>query len=261
MQKPNILIIEDDKFISELIELYLQYLGYSVAGVVDNADSVLDQLSAVRPDLALMDVEIKGSIGGIELAQILRQQYSIPVVFMTSHSDALTVQKAVATEPFGYLIKPVDRNVLAVTLQTALGRARSERNLARAEQTLTATLDMISDAAIVLDGNYLVVFMNSVAERLTASTRKEAIGLPVTELLIIASSDSLQIVPDIIEATLREGTFNPEASVNFRLRPKIGGELAVHVSANPIRGRNSKLVGLVLVLREVVVKPPGSVDQ
>ena len=52
--------------------------------------------------LILMDITLRGKLTGIEAAQVIREKYAIPIIFLTAHSDDLTFQTAIQTEPFGY---------------------------------------------------------------------------------------------------------------------------------------------------------------
>jgi two-component system cell cycle sensor histidine kinase/response regulator CckA len=250
--RPNILIVEDDASIAEIIELSLEHFGYSVSGIANNADLTMAQVNTVRPDLVLMDIEIQGSISGIELAELLRSQYSIPVVFMTAHADAATVKRAVATEPFGYLVKPVDRAVLEATFQTAMGRVRSERELARTEQTLAATLDSIGEGVVVVDGNYRVMFINNVAERLTGWSRTTAMHIPVTQVLTISSQSKEHALTTLLEGALSETGTTASAGHHLDIVSLTGLLTKTYATASPIRGLNGRVSGLAIVLRETL---------
>ena len=58
------------------------------------------------PDLVLMDIIIKGKMNGVEVAQKIKDEYDLPVIYLTSNSEEKTLEKAKLTEPFGYVIKP-----------------------------------------------------------------------------------------------------------------------------------------------------------
>ena len=79
-----------------------------VTGVADTGGAAIRMAGELLPDLILMDITLKGKMTGIEAAEKIHTNYQIPVVYLTAHSDDATVEKAVITEPFGYLIKPFD---------------------------------------------------------------------------------------------------------------------------------------------------------
>jgi len=79
-----------------------------------------------HPDVALLDINIEGSLNGIELAEIIRKKYKFPFIFLTSHSDKDTLDKAKLTLPYGYIVKPFNEKDLISTLEMAIFRFANE---------------------------------------------------------------------------------------------------------------------------------------
>jgi CheY-like chemotaxis protein len=75
-----------------------------------------------KPDLVLMDINIKGDVDGIETAKMIKDGFKIPVVYVTSHSDGPTLERAKATRPDGFIVKPFDDKDLRVAIQLALNK-------------------------------------------------------------------------------------------------------------------------------------------
>jgi CheY-like chemotaxis protein len=67
-----------------------------------------------------MDINIKGDIDGIETAKMIKKEFSIPVVYVTSHSDGLTLERAKETKPEGFILKPFEDDDLRVAIEMAL---------------------------------------------------------------------------------------------------------------------------------------------
>lgn len=122
----KILIVEDELIIAKDVELTLKNFNYDVIGTLSSADDVLDFLTKKTPDLILMDIRIKGKISGIELSLIIKELYSIPVIFLSAFSDQPTFEKAKKAEPYGYLIKPVKEDDLNSTIQMALYKHKKD---------------------------------------------------------------------------------------------------------------------------------------
>jgi len=98
----RILVVEDEVVIAMEIESVLQQMGYEVLGPVMTGQDAIALTAEKRPDLILMDIRLKGDIDGISAADHIYHLYKIPVIFLTAHSDPKTVDKAIATHPFGY---------------------------------------------------------------------------------------------------------------------------------------------------------------
>jgi len=116
----DILIIEDEAIIALDIARMVKNNGFDVAGVASEAGRALVIAETKRPSLALVDIKLKGDIDGIEVAKILKERFSIPVVFITAYSDESVRARAMQVEPAGYLIKPINRLEFGKALKTLL---------------------------------------------------------------------------------------------------------------------------------------------
>lgn len=122
----NIIIIEDEALIAEELKSTLQLLGHKVVGHSMNGDKALDLFAKVNADLILLDINIKGSLNGIDLAKIIRKKYDIPFIFLTSFSDRTTLDLAKDTLPYAYIVKPFSENDLKVNIELALFKHNME---------------------------------------------------------------------------------------------------------------------------------------
>jgi len=128
MKKAEILIVEDDLLTATVIQKYLTTNGYDVTAIASNADDAFDEISKVKPDLILMDIFLRNSIDGIEIARIIREKYDIPVIYLTADSSEDTIARAKITEPFGYLVKPVDSKILITNVELTIQKQLSHNN-------------------------------------------------------------------------------------------------------------------------------------
>lgn len=115
----KILIVEDELIIAEDIKMQLVKLGYQVTGVAKDFNSARILLEEDTPDLLLVDIVLKGEQDGIDLAHFVKEQYDLPVIFLTSHADKLTVERAKKVNPEGYLLKPFQKEDLFSTIEIA----------------------------------------------------------------------------------------------------------------------------------------------
>ena len=117
-----ILIVEDEFIIAEHLRTIVEDLGHEVAGVAGRATEALALLRGLPtlPAVALLDITLRGELDGIDLAGRLRAEFGLPVVFVTSLTDAATVARAKLVRPLGYLVKPFDKQEVFVALEMAL---------------------------------------------------------------------------------------------------------------------------------------------
>ncbi len=127
MSGESILIVEDEGLIAlHLFEL-LESAGYRITGTAYSGEVALRDIGkSPLPDLILMDIALAGAIDGVETARLIRQQYDIPVVYLTAYSNQSRIDEATVVSPYGYLKKPVMKDDLLETIRRALDRrARS----------------------------------------------------------------------------------------------------------------------------------------
>jgi DNA-binding NarL/FixJ family response regulator len=116
------LIVEDEALIVEELRERLSCIGFSVIGAVDNADESIAIATRERPDLVLMDIRLKGDKDGIRAAEEILQQVDASIVYLTAHSDRLTVDRASRTDHDGFILKPFHRRELQSTIAVAMLR-------------------------------------------------------------------------------------------------------------------------------------------
>lgn len=129
----QVLVVEDDVVIARDVEGLLLRAGYSVAAVVGTAEAAERALDTTTCDAAVVDIGLAGGCG-LELgAAMARRQ--VPFLYLTGRSDAATVQKAAATGPMGYVLKPFTEAQLVVALLVGLEN-RSRKQAERLELAL-----------------------------------------------------------------------------------------------------------------------------
>ncbi len=125
--KGSIFIVEDETIIAYDTERMLKKIGYQVSGIAGTADKAEAAIAATEPDIILMDIHLRGNRDGIELADALKKKMDTPIVFVTAHSDRETLDRAKITEPYGYVVKPIDLRELEIIIEISLYKARAER--------------------------------------------------------------------------------------------------------------------------------------
>lgn len=179
----RILIVEDERVVARDIQRTLTDLGYDVPATVATAEDAIRLVSERCPDLVLMDIQIKGNRDGVETAAILRSRFDVPVVYLTAYADAATVERVKATEPLGYLLKPVKATQLHGVVGLTLYRHAMEKRLRERERWFSTTLHSIADAVITVDLAGNVTFINAAAETLIGLKAGDAIGKSAGDVL------------------------------------------------------------------------------
>lgn len=136
MSKINILVVEDESIVSKDIQNSLKKIGYNVVGAAATADVAIELIAEHKPDLVLMDIMLKGDKSGIDVADYIKKNHSIPVVFLTAYADSATFGKAKNTEPYGYIIKPFKDIDLQTSVEMALFKHKKTSEIKRERDLL-----------------------------------------------------------------------------------------------------------------------------
>ncbi|MBS1624876.1 MAG: response regulator [Bacteroidetes bacterium] len=116
----KILIVEDESLVAMDMSDMLMRIGYEVLPAAYSYEEAVAALEVYRPDLVLMDIQLGTGRNGLDLAQLVREKYNKPFIFITSHSDRSTVSQAAALKPNGYLVKPFGQEDLYTCIEIAL---------------------------------------------------------------------------------------------------------------------------------------------
>src|SRR5689334_888101 len=179
----RILVVEDQRLIAADIENTLKKLGYVVVGNVSSGEDAISKSDQLRPELVLMDVRLRGEMDGIQAAEIIRDRFNVPVVYLTANADEETIIRAKKTTPYGYLVKPFNERELRATIEIAFYTHQMERTLAderarrQTAEEFKVFVDGVTDYAIfMLDVDGRITTWNSGAERQRGYTADEVIG-------------------------------------------------------------------------------------
>jgi len=154
----SVILIEDERLIAKTMFMILEEKGYEVLGSADNAKDGLELIKKTQPDIALLDIGLKGEEDGIWLAQELKKSVNVPYIFLTSFRDKETIENAVRTMPYGYLMKPVDEDHLDVAIQVAFERfsQKQKEGNKEEEEEFEKPEFVINDAIFLKDDNFFV---------------------------------------------------------------------------------------------------------
>ncbi|MBB4844568.1 diguanylate cyclase (GGDEF)-like protein/PAS domain S-box-containing protein [Paucibacter oligotrophus] len=137
-------IVEDERIVALDIKFNLQQLGFVVTGMANSESEALAQVRRERPDVVLMDINLGRGGDGIQAAHQLKQEFGLPVIFLTAYAEPETLERAGLSAPYGYLLKPFELRELNATLRMALARREVEQKTERLEQRFRLALDAAS---------------------------------------------------------------------------------------------------------------------
>ncbi|MEA2104673.1 MAG: HD domain-containing phosphohydrolase [Candidatus Cloacimonadota bacterium] len=232
MQQTKVFLVEDNFLIGNDIMLKLQNIGYVANKPISSAEKALQEIEKFAPDIALLDIQLRGEMDGIELATIIKNKYKIPVVFLTAYSNHKILDKAKLSDPFGYVIKPYSLRELRVTVEMALYKYKIEQQLVTSEQRHRIISELSSDFfySLICDSadNLSFEWISKAFQRVTSYSKKEVENFN-TWISHIYSHDQV-ILKDAIGKLLK----NESVSIEYRIYNKMGKIIWINDRLKPI---------------------------
>lgn len=240
--RPKVLIVEDERVVATHVERSLEDAGYLVTGIAASVGEATALVIASPPDVALVDIRLRGQGEGFTIAESLRSDHDVPVVYMTAHTDDDTLQRAARTGAYGYVVKPFTIGEVKSALQVALYKHGLDQHLAERERWFSTTLRSIADGVVACDADQRVTFMNPAAEGMLGRAEQQARGRSLSELF--GRGDAT--VPEVTRA-LAERESEP---LSFEIEQGQGAALLLEGTVAPIV-HSERSHGAVLVLHDV----------
>jgi PAS domain S-box-containing protein len=122
MNGKRLLLVEDERITVLHIRNILANAGYPVLDTVSSGEEALEIIKRYKPDIILMDIILDGKLDGIDTVEIILKEYKIPVIYLTANTDMYVMERAMKTQPFGYLPKPIERDQMVSMIKKGLSK-------------------------------------------------------------------------------------------------------------------------------------------
>jgi CheY-like chemotaxis protein len=180
MSRETVLIVEDEAITGMAIKESLVEMGYDVRGIIPTGEQAVQAAIEQKPDLILMDIQLAGKMNGIVAAKLIRDQASVPVIFLTAYSDDRIIRNAKMTEPYGYILKPVRDKELGATIGMALRKHALVKESRISEETTRVLQHDSADMHFLqVIGDYLFTVSGIEPGRITLEIHTEGVTLPI----------------------------------------------------------------------------------
>jgi PAS domain S-box-containing protein len=249
MSKIKILVVEDESIVAKDIQNTLIRLGYDVPATASNAVSAFQKLDDIRPNLVFLDIKLKGDIDGIQIAEKIKQNYDIPVIFLTSFVDKGTLDRAKVTEPYGYIVKPFNESDLQTTVEMALYKFEKDKETKYSKERYENALVNLDEAIIILDINYGITFLNPKAENLAGYGNETGAGKDLFSVIRIESETGELLTRQSMADKIATDKLCELKNANVTFL-RDNSVLKSDLTCSPVRDEKDTLIGYAFVIRQ-----------
>jgi len=142
---PRIVIVEDELIAAEYLKEILLLQGLDVIDIIDNGYDAMQKIPTLNPDIVLMDIMLKDSISGSEVALHLKHKApEIAIIFLTAYAETEMIEYAIESNSYGYLMKPYDETSIVSALKVIFAKIDYDKH----HKPLPTMLVHISDTLI-----------------------------------------------------------------------------------------------------------------
>ncbi|MBO2543660.1 response regulator [Salegentibacter sp. BDJ18] len=143
IQPIQILIVEDEMIIAANISLQLTEMGYEVSGIIPKGEDALRFIKNNPLDIALIDIQLKGELDGIETAQKMQDLHSnLAIIYLTANADEANFNRAKETHPFAFISKPFKKLDLQRSIELTISQLKCN--------IVTSPGNKVEDATFIL---------------------------------------------------------------------------------------------------------------
>ncbi len=176
MDIPKILIVEDDRLAAKNFEYLLKRMKYKAPDLAVSGEEAIEKAEKNKIDLILMDINLSSGLNGIEAAKEIKKNMDIPIIYLTAYATEDVIELARNTEPYGYLIKPVEEIELKAAIEMALYKNKAEQRIKSNEEYLYLVLENSTIPTIVISPDHKIKYWNKACEKLTGIQANHVIG-------------------------------------------------------------------------------------
>ena len=253
--QPRILIVDDDAIITHLITTMLQKKGYGIAGVVSTGEEAVVQAAALTPDLVIMDVDLPGSLDGMDAAHYIFQFFHIPILFITGLSDEDKLDRIRCSQPYGIIFKPfnaIEINTgVGLALYNHAGRAKSLPDYPLGEPR--KMMDNTTEAVIVLDKRGRIIFLNTFASWFVDITAKEALMRHWRDVVMFLNDQTGEEIRDPVTEVAKQMSA-AIYDTNTAIVTTTSKRRKVVATVRPVRDDRDRFLAILVSLKENVKK-------
>ncbi|MCH7411628.1 response regulator transcription factor [Belliella sp. DSM 111904] len=197
----KILFLEDNLVLSETIKELLEYIGYSEIKILQSGENIIHEIDSFNPSIVLMDIKLKGKTDGIEIAEQIRNTYSLPIIFISSFNDPDTIHRVKNVNPEGFISKPFSKETLAINLElilhnyyhqkaksTIIAEKQTDGNLFIRDRGWLKKINIEDINYIKTEGSYTRIFTKDKEFILRSTIREIMANLPTNKFIRIHKS-------------------------------------------------------------------------
>ncbi len=238
----KVLIVEDDRFISTILSMFLKELGHELVGICQTGIEAVKLCSDVNPDVVLMDIHLEGEMDGIQTTERLKNEFDLPVIYVSSDTSSYVIERAIVTNSYGFLVKPVNKQELGISIDLAYYKHKVDVEQKERERGYRQFISE-SPVPIVIVNDGKIQYLNNLALEVVFKTHYIEDVLLQQFLNFVADEDR-EIVKRLIEDFENAGSCFKCQTI--RLQDVHGRYTFVEIDGSGVNFNNKSSVQIII---------------
>lgn len=245
----KVLVTEDDITSAKLMNINLRRMGFDVVGLAHNGEMSVKMTRDLQPDVILMDINMPGALDGIEAAEKIKEEFGLPVIYVTANDEDSVMRRSLRSNPYGYVLKPYTKEHLSTIIEMSVYRYRIEQELKENQRIIGLTMKNIGDGLITTDNYGKITFFNPVAENITAFSNSRALGSNIFDVYRLKSKINAPFKAFDLNSFLEFSESHPGA--DLYLYSDNGEYIPVNQSVSKIIDEHGDSRGIIITFRDI----------
>ncbi len=197
----RIFVVEDDKFITAIFTMFLRDLGHELVGGTSSGKEAVEMCKELKPDVVLMDIHLDGELDGIQTAELLKREVNVPVIYVSSDTSSQVIERAIVTNSYGFLVKPINKKELGISIDLAFYKHKVDVEQNEREQGYREFISA-SPFPIVVVTNGKIMYLNCLGlDVFKTHYIEDVMGLPINNFI---QGDYLEEFNERINASIKD---------------------------------------------------------
>ncbi len=197
----RIFVVEDDKFITAIFTMFLRDLGHELVGGTSSGREAVEMCKELKPDVVLMDIHLDGELDGIQTAELLKREVNVPVIYVSSDTSSQVIERAIVTNSYGFLVKPINKKELGISIDLAFYKHKVDVEQNEREKGYREFISA-SPFPIVVVTNGKIMYLNCLGlDVFKTHYIEDVMGLPINNFI---QSDYSEEFNDKINASIKD---------------------------------------------------------
>ena len=146
----SVLVVEDDKNIAELLQMYLEKEGYAVTVALDGGQGVA-KFRSIKPDLVLLDLMLP-VMDGWAVCRMIRAESQVPIIMLTAKGETSDKVSGLKTGADDYITKPFEMKEVLARIEAVLRRSGTTQEVKSHKLTFDKLVIDMDAFELTVDG-------------------------------------------------------------------------------------------------------------